>query len=122
MREMRVLAIGLALAVTFGGRGGAARAQAAAVDPEAALMGRLDDIARQHHGRVALYATQLNTGRVVAIDADQVVQTASVIKLTVLFEAMEQVRAGKAHWDDKVALKPGDAVSGSGVLMVSAVI
>ena len=92
-------------------------AQTVGAAPEASLTGRLDDIARQHHGRVALYATQLNTGRVVAIDADQVVQTASVIKLTVLFEAMEQVRAGKAHWDDKVALKPGDAVSGSGVLM-----
>jgi len=103
------------MALIFGAVCGGAQTVGAA--PEASLTGRLDDIARQHHGRVALYATQLNTGRVVAIDADQVVQTASVIKLTVLFEAMEQVRAGKAHWDDKVALKPGDAVSGSGVLM-----
>jgi beta-lactamase class A len=40
-----------------------------------------------------------------------------VIKLTILFEAMEQVRAGKAHWDDKIQLEPGDAVSGSGLLL-----
>ena len=53
----------------------------------------------------------------VALDPDAVVQTASVIKLTVLFEAMEQVRAGKAHWDDKITLAPGDAVSGSGLLL-----
>jgi beta-lactamase class A len=29
---------------------------------------------------------------------------------------MEQVRAGKLHWDDKLTLAPGDAVSGSGIL------
>jgi beta-lactamase class A len=81
------------------------------------LEGRLRGIADIHHGRVALYAKQLNSGRTAGIDPDVVVQTASVIKLTVLFEAMEQVRAGKAHWDDKIRLAPGDAVSGSGVLM-----
>jgi beta-lactamase class A len=84
---------------------------------DAALEGRLREIAAAHHGKVALYATQLNTGRTVSLDADAVVQTASVIKLTILFEAMEQVRAGKAHWDDKLTLEPGDAVSGSGVLL-----
>jgi beta-lactamase class A len=40
-----------------------------------------------------------------------------VIKLTILFEAMEQVRAGKAHWGDKITLQPGDRVSGSGLLL-----
>jgi beta-lactamase class A len=65
---------------------------------------------------VALYATQLNTGKTVAIDADRPVQTASVIKLAILFEAMEQVRAGKASWDEKLTLAKGDGVSGSGVL------
>ncbi len=89
--------------------------QAQAAD--AALEARLREIAKAHHGKVALYATQLNTGRRVEIDADAVVQTASTIKLTILFEAMEQVREGKAHWDDKITLQPGDAVSGSGILL-----
>jgi beta-lactamase class A len=65
---------------------------------------------------VSLYAAQLNTGKTVAIDADHPVQTASVIKLAILFEAMEQVRAGKARWDEKLTLAKGDGVSGSGVL------
>lgn len=82
-----------------------------------ALQQQISAIAGAHHGRVALYATQLNTGKTVALDADQPVQTASVIKLTILFEAMEEVRAGKAHWDEKLTLNKGDAVSGSGVLM-----
>ena len=94
---------------------GAGRAQVA--NSGAALGVRLSEIAGAHHGKVALYAAQLNTGKEVGLDADVVVQTASVIKLTILFEAMEQVRAGKLHWDDKITLAPGDAVSGSGLLL-----
>lgn len=69
-----------------------------------------------HHGKVAVYARQLNTGKVIAVDENEPVQTASVIKLSMLYEAMEQIRDGKAHWDEKIVLKPGEAVSGSGVL------
>jgi beta-lactamase class A len=81
-----------------------------------ALQQQLEAISATHHGHVALYAQQLSTGRNVAMDSDAVVQTASVIKLTILFEAMEQIRAGKARWDDKLTLAPGDGVSGSGIL------
>ncbi len=84
---------------------------------DGAFQRRLEGVAATHHGHVALYAEQLNTGKRVALNADTPVQTASVIKLTVLFEAMEQVRAGKAHWDEPLTLNKGDAVSGSGVLM-----
>ena len=80
------------------------------------LESELEAMAAAYHGRVALYARQLNTGKMVSIDADKPVQTASVIKLTILFEAMEQVRAGKARWDEKITLAKGDGVSGSGVL------
>ena len=84
---------------------------------DTALESSLGELAKAHQGKVALFATQLNTGKVAALDADTVVQTASVIKLTILFEAMEEVRAGKLHWDDKITLQPGDAVSGSGLLL-----
>ncbi|HEU4634986.1 MAG TPA: serine hydrolase, partial [Edaphobacter sp.] len=83
---------------------------------DTSLQQRLADLAATHKGHVALYAKQLNTGKVVALDADQPIQTASVIKLAILFEAMEEVREGKAHWDEKLVLKKGDGVSGSGVL------
>jgi beta-lactamase class A len=80
------------------------------------LESQLKSIIAQHHGKVGLYATNLKTGDVVAINADTPVPTASVIKLTVLMEAMEQVRAGKAHLDEKLTLKKDDQVPGSGVL------
>ena len=108
----------LAAAVWVGMTVGAGRVLAQAqVAVDEALQQELKTLAAQHHGKVALYATQLNTGRSVGLDADMVVQTASVIKLTILFEAMEQVRAGKASWDEKLTLAKGDAVSGSGILL-----
>jgi beta-lactamase class A len=84
---------------------------------DAKLEQQLTALAARHHGRVAVYAKHLNTGRVIAMNADQPVQTASVIKLAILFEAMEQVRAGKTCWEEKITLTKGDAVSGSGVLV-----
>jgi len=80
------------------------------------LQKRVESLSATHHGHVALYAVDLKSGKQVAVDANQPVQTASVIKLTILYEAMEQVRDGKAKWDEKLTLAPGDGVSGSGVL------
>jgi beta-lactamase class A len=81
------------------------------------LQQQLADIAAAHHGKVALFAENLKTGQTVGVNPDQVVQTASVIKLTILYEAMEQVREGKTRFDDKLVLKKTDQVPGSGVLL-----
>jgi beta-lactamase class A len=74
-------------------------------------------IATAHHGDVALFAENLKTHETVAISPDMPVQTASVIKLTILYEALEQVRSGKAHFEDKITLTKADQVQGSGVLL-----
>lgn len=83
---------------------------------DSALEAKLRPIMAAHHGKVALYAEDLATGKTVAIGADTPVQTASVIKLTVLYEALQQVRNGKAHFEDKITLTHDDQVSGSGIL------
>ncbi len=96
---------------------GTAAAQQGA-DP--GLTATLNGMIQQHHGKVAVYAAQLTAGpqpaHEVAIDADEPVQTASVIKLAILYNAMVDVREGKASWDEKLTLKPGDPVGGSGML------
>jgi len=74
-------------------------------------------IAGEHHGDIALFAENLKTHETVAISSDTPVQTASVIKLAILYEALEQVRTGKAHFDDKITLTAADQVQGSGVLL-----
>ena len=64
----------------------------------------------------ALYAINLNSSTAVGIDPDLPVQTASVIKLGILYHAMVQVREGKARWDEPITLHPHEAVAGSGIL------
>jgi beta-lactamase class A len=92
-------------------------ASAAAQSPsEPQLQATVAEIATQHHGQVSVFAKELKTGQTVALKADEPVQTASVIKLALLYEAMEQVRDGKADWDDKVTLTKENQTSGSGVL------
>jgi beta-lactamase class A len=84
--------------------------------PDSQLQAQVDQIAAQHHGQVAVFAKALSSGQTLALKADEPVQTASVIKLALLYEAMEQIRAGKAHWDDKVELTKDNQTGGSGVL------
>ena len=55
----------------------------------------MEQIAAEHHGQVSVFAKDLKTGQTIALKADEPVQTASVIKLALLYEAMEQIRAGK---------------------------
>jgi beta-lactamase class A len=93
------------------------RVAAEAQAPREPLAARLQAIAAQHHGEVALFAEDLKTHETVALAPDTVVQTASVIKLAILYEALEQIRAGKLHLEDKIAIAKDDAVPGSGVLL-----
>ncbi|WP_229741239.1 serine hydrolase [Silvibacterium dinghuense] len=83
---------------------------------DAPLEAALHAAIASHNGHVAVFAEDLATGRTVAIDADTPVQTASVIKLAILYTALEEIRDGKAHFEDKLTLKHSDQVAGSGVL------
>lgn len=84
---------------------------------DTALEAQLQTLAQAHHGHVTLFAHDLKSGKTVALNPDTPVPTASVIKLTVLFEALKQIQEGKAHFDDKVTLTKENQVEGSGVLM-----
>ena len=79
------------------------------------LQAKVEEIAKQHRGKVALFAENMQTGKSVAVNADEVIQTASTIKLTALVEAGHEIKDGKKHWDDKITLRKEDQVGGSGV-------
>lgn len=97
----------LALAATF----------PACAQSDAALTATLQSQIAGFHGKVSLYAQDLATGKTVSIDADEPVPTASVIKLGVLYAALQQIRGGRAHFDDRLMLHHEDRVPGSGVLL-----
>jgi beta-lactamase class A len=81
-----------------------------------ALQTRLSALVAAHHGKAAVFAEDLTTGKTVALNADTPVQTASVIKLTVLYDALEQIREGRVHFEDRLTLTRSDQVEGSGAL------
>lgn len=83
---------------------------------DATLEAQLGALAAAYQGKVTLYATDLRSGRTVTIDADTPVPTASVIKLTVLFEALKQIEEHRVRFDDKLTLRSADRVPGSGML------
>ena len=85
---------------------------------DAALDAQLKAIAAAHHGKVTLFAHNLKTGQTAAVMPDEPVQTASVIKLAILLDAAEQVRAGKAALGERLTLTKTNQVGGSGVLGV----
>jgi beta-lactamase class A len=77
---------------------------------------QLKAIAIAHHGKVTLFAHNLKTGQTAALMPDELVKTASVIKLGVLLDAAEQIRAGKATLDEHLMLTKPNQVDGSGAL------
>src|ERR1700739_109412 len=83
---------------------------------DAQLDAQIKTIAAAHHGRVALYAHNLRTGQTASLLPDEPVQTASVIKMGILLDAAEQIRAGHATLDERIVLTKANQVEGSGVL------
>jgi len=82
------------------------------------LQNLIENYARHHHGKVSLYAKHLRSGQTVTLDPDVPVNTASVIKVAIMLEAMYQVKEGRLSFDDVVELHKEDQVSGSGVLFL----
>lgn len=83
-------------------------------DPQ--LDRQLQAIAATHHGKLAVYAHNLRTGQTASLSPDLPVKTASTIKLGILLDAAEQIRAGKAALSEKLVLNKDNQVEGSGVL------
>jgi beta-lactamase class A len=77
---------------------------------------QLQSIAATHHGKLAVYAHNLHTGQTASLSPDLPVKTASTIKLGILLDAAEQIRAGRASLSEKVVLEKANQVAGSGVL------
>jgi beta-lactamase class A len=89
-----------------------------AADPatDTNLETRLTPLAKDHKGKVALAVKNLQTGESYYLNADEVMPTASLIKITVLIELYSQAQEGKLKLTDRVTLRSADKVPGSGIL------
>lgn len=81
-----------------------------------ALDSRLGAVIARVPGQVSLYARNLDTGREIGVRADERVRTASTIKLPIACALAREVAAGRARWDERLAVRAESKVSGSGVL------
>ncbi len=83
---------------------------------EPTLEERIAPIAKTHKGKIAVAVKDLNSGEHYELNADEVMQTASLIKLSVLIEAFRQADDKKIDLAKTITLTKDDKVPGSGVL------
>ncbi len=80
------------------------------------LEGKLRAVRETVDGRMAIYVQHLGTGETVAIDADAVYETFSVIKVPIMATVLQQVHDGTLKLSDRVTLRQDQARIPSGVL------
>ena len=80
------------------------------------LEARVKPIADKHKGKIAVAVKNLATGEGYTLNADEVMQTASLIKVAVMVEAYRQLDAKKVDFDKALTLTKDDKVPGAGVL------
>jgi len=80
------------------------------------LRSQLQNIRQGFPGDMAVYMKNLKTGEEIALDADSIYETFSVIKIPIMAEVMRQAEAGKFSLDDRITLKAADERLPSGVL------
>jgi beta-lactamase class A len=69
---------------------------------DAVLAARLDSLSRGFGGTVGIYVRHLPTGATVAINADSVFPTASLVKVPILLALYDQVERGMLNLDARV--------------------
>src|SRR6478672_6841397 len=68
------------------------------------------------HGRVNVYAKNLDSGAVYDLAGEEPVRTASTIKLPIMIECFSEAAEGKLDFGEMIRLPEDDKVSGSGIL------
>jgi beta-lactamase class A len=63
-----------------------------------------------------IYVKSLDTGEEVAVDADRQMETMSTIKIPLMIEALEQIKAGKFRLTDKYTFVEADSEPGTGTI------
>jgi beta-lactamase class A len=111
-RAPNVIAVVLGLAIAAP----AAAQPAPAPNPLQRLEGALSRVTRSVNATWGIYAKCLETGEELALDADRQMDTMSTIKIPLMVEVFEQVKAGRFKLADSYTLRKDDLLPGTGVL------
>jgi len=82
------------------------------------LTNQLQGLVRDFNGQAGIYVQDLKTGKEVAINADMLFPTASMIKVSILCGLMDKIEKGELQYNQKLAYKdsllyPGEDILGS---------
>ena len=91
-------------------------AQTPAPNPLDLLKHSLERTSQSVSADWGIYIKSLDTGEEIAINADNVMDTMSAIKIPLLVDAFRQVDAGKLDLADRIVMKTSDKRFGTGVL------
>lgn len=80
------------------------------------LKSNIERITRSVNAKWGVYVKCLETGEEVALNADEQMDTMSVIKIPLMVEVFRQIEAGKFALTDRVTLKDADKRPGTGVI------
>jgi len=115
MTMLRPFVLALALFALTAGQV-ATRAQPAAEAPLARLQSSIARITRSVNATWGLYIKSLETNETVALDADRQMETMSTIKIPLMVEAFEQIKAGRFTLNDKYTFATADSRPGTGII------
>jgi beta-lactamase class A len=91
-------------------------AQAALPPPLKRLQSSIESVTRSVNASWGIYVKSLDTGEEIAIDADRQMETMSTIKIPLMIEVFEQVKAGKFKLSDKYTFALADSQPGTGTI------
>jgi beta-lactamase class A len=114
--HVRLLALPAATLTLAAAFAAAQPAAPAPVPPLARLRASIERVTRSVNATWGIYVKSLETGEEIALNADAQMDTMSVIKIPLMVEVFEQVKAGRFGLADRYTLTKADILPGTGVL------
>lgn len=84
--------------------------------PPQRLQSAIETLTRSVNATWGIYVKSLETGEEVAINADRQMETMSTIKIPLMVEVFEQIKAGKFRLADKYTFAQADSQPGTGTI------
>jgi beta-lactamase class A len=92
------------------------RAQQGAQTPLQRATAAIERTTRSINATWGIYVKSIQTGEEIAIDADRRMETMSTIKIPLMVEVLEQIKAGKFSLADKYTFAAADSQPGTGTI------
>jgi beta-lactamase class A len=80
------------------------------------LQATLNDALKGYNGQIGIYVKNLRTGKTVAINADTIFPTASIVKVPILLGIMDKIQKGELQYDSLLTYKDSLLYEGSDIL------